>query len=142
MTQPTLKHNWTEFNLVQLKFRVKGSDKLVTWMEISVKTKNFIIIIDIKRGKVCKYRMPQFKNFRFQMSVPLKLCILDPLLVKPKCVWEAVVFFNFRKFVYIFQLFVYNFSNKLPPLKHILALPTWGQKCTVFKIQPFTFENF
>ena len=45
----------------------------------------------------------------FQMAAPLKLCISDPMLIKPKCVWEAVVFFNFRKFVYIFQLFVYNF---------------------------------
>ena len=46
------------------------------------------------------------------MAVPLKLCIFDLTLVKPKCVWEAVVFFNFRKFVYIFQLFVYNFFKK------------------------------
>ena len=36
-------------------------------------------------------------------AVPLELCISDPMLVKPKCVREAVVFFNFRKFVYIFN---------------------------------------
>ena len=42
------------------------------------------------------------------------------------CLRDGVVFFNFRKFVYIFQLFVYNFSKKkLPPLKRILALPTY-----------------
>ena len=46
------------------------------------------------------------------MAVYLKLCISDHILVKPKCVLEAVVFFNFRKFVFIFQLFVYNFSEK------------------------------
>ena len=68
------------------------------------------------------------RNFWFQMAITLKLSISDPMLVKPKCVWEAVVFFNFRK---KFQLFVYNFSKKLPPLKRILTLPTWGQKCLV-----------
>ena len=51
-------------------------------------------------------------------------CRFDPVLVKPKCVWETVVVFNFQKFVYFFQLFVYNFSNKIPPPKRILALPT------------------
>ena len=35
--------------------------------------------------------------------------------------------------MYIFQLFVYNFSNKLPPLKHILALPN-GVKNAPFQI--------
>ena len=33
-------------------------------------------------------------KFLFQMAVPLKLSISDPMLVKPKCVWEAVVFFK------------------------------------------------
>ena len=51
-------------------------------------------------------------------------------------------FFNFGKFVYIFQLFVYNFSNKLPPLKHILALPTWGQKRIVSELWSFEIKNF
>ena len=26
------------------------------------------------------------QNFRFQMTVPLSVCISDPMLVKPKCV--------------------------------------------------------
>ena len=29
------------------------------------------------------------RNFLFQMAVPLKLSISDPMLVKPKCVWEV-----------------------------------------------------
>ena len=32
------------------------------------------------------------QNPLFQMAVPLKLCISYPMLVKPKCVWEAVIF--------------------------------------------------
>ena len=51
-------------------------------------------------------------------------------------------FFNFRKFVYIFQLFVYNFSKNLPPLKHILALPTQGQICIVTELQPLEISTF
>ena len=34
------------------------------------------------------------------------------------------------------QIFVNQ--NNLPPLKHILALPTMGQICTVSVLQPFT----
>ena len=30
----------------------------------------------------------------------------------------------------------------LPPLKHILALSTEGQMCTVSVLQPFAFDNF
>ena len=52
------------------------------------------------------------------------------------------VFTNFRKFVYIFQLFVYNFLKKPPSLKHILALPTWGQKCLVSEIEQIEKVNF
>ena len=42
----------------------------------------------------------------------------------------------------IFQLFVYNFSIKTPPLKHILALPTWGQKRLVSEIEKIEKVNF
>ena len=52
------------------------------------------------------------QNFPFQMAITLKLSSSDPMLVKPKCVWEAAVFFSILKFFFIFQLFVYNFSKK------------------------------
>ena len=32
--------------------------------------------------------------------------------------------------------------KKLPPLIHILALPTQGQKCTIFEVQPINFVIF
>ena len=32
-----------------------------------------------------------------------------------------------KELVYIFQLFVYNFLNKVSALKRVLALLTWGQ---------------
>ena len=35
----------------------------------------------------------QNQNPLFQMAVPLKLCIFDPMFVKPKYVWRAVIFF-------------------------------------------------
>ena len=52
------------------------------------------------------------------------------------------VFFSFRKFVYILQLFVYNFLKKPPPLKHILALPTWGQECLRLETELIEKVNF
>ena len=45
-------------------------------------------------------------------------------------------FFNFQKFVYILQLFVYNFSNNLPPLKHIRS----NKRC--FWVTVFYLCNF
>ena len=45
------------------------------------------------------------QNCQKYMAVALKQCILDPKLVKPKRVWEAVDLFYFWKFVY-------NFSKK------------------------------
>ena len=40
----------------------------------------------------------------------------------------------------IFKLFVYNFRNKWMPLKHILALLTWGQKC-IFQRHSHLFQQ-
>ena len=34
------------------------------------------------------------QNPLFQKAVAIKLCISDPMLVKPKLVWEAVVFYD------------------------------------------------
>ena len=34
------------------------------------------------------------------------------------------------------------FKKKLPPLKRILALPSWGQKCLVLEVQLFEINNF
>ena len=33
-------------------------------------------------------------------------------------------------------------KNKCRPLKHILALPTWGQKCVFSELWPFELANF
>ena len=33
-------------------------------------------------------------------------------------------------------------EKKLPPLKPILALPTWGQICFVLEAEPFEITNF
>ena len=63
------------------------------------------------------------QSFPFQMAVTLKLSSSDPMLVKPKCVWEVAVFWkiankqltNVNKFLKI--------EKKLPLLKAILALP-------------------
>ena len=32
--------------------------------------------------------------------------------------------------------------KKLPPLKPILALPTWGQKCFLSEAEPFEISDF
>ena len=45
------------------------------------------------------------------MALALKRCIVDPKLIKPKCIWEVVGFFYFQKLVYKFLQLVYNFSK-------------------------------
>ena len=34
------------------------------------------------------------QNLKFLLAITLKVCISDPLLVKPKCVWEASIYFE------------------------------------------------
>ena len=65
------------------------------------------------------------------------------MLVRPKCGWEVVFFSIFENL--IFSAVCLQYLDKLPPLKRILALPTYGQKCTVSKLQSFIFvilKNF
>ena len=82
------------------------------------------------------------QNFRFRIEIAQDLCISDPKLVKPKCVSGVADFFSFQLFVYNFQLFVYNFLKNPPLLKHILALPTWGQECIDPEIFQFEIKHF
>ena len=37
---------------------------------------------------------------------------------------------------------LFTFFKKLLPFKHILALPTWGQKCLFSELQPIEIKNF
>ena len=76
------------------------------------------------------------------MAVELNRCIFDPLLVKPKCVWETVdLSKNCKPTAEICKL-ILKIEINLPPLKRILALPTKGLKYTVSVPHPFTFDNF
>ena len=54
-----------------------------------------------------------------EMAVALKQCIFDPMLVKPKCVWEVADFLKNckQRCKQIFQ----NWKD-LSPFKHILSL--------------------
>ena len=77
------------------------------------------------------------------MAVTLKVCISDPMLVKPKWVWEVAGFFwkNCKQTAEKCKQIFENWK-KLPPLKLILALPTKGQKCILSDLQPFEVATF
>ena len=52
-------------------------------------------------------------------------------------------FFQFSKNLFtLFSCLFTIFQKKLPPLKRILALPTWGQKRLVLEVQLFEINNF
>ena len=71
------------------------------------------------------------QNLKFVLAMILKVCISDPMLLKPKCVWEAVVFFNFRK---NFQLFVYNFSKKAFTSQTHFGFNNIGSEMHIFRV--------
>ena len=64
------------------------------------------------------------QSFPFQIAITLKLCISDPTLVKPKCVWEVAVFLKNCKQTAVKCKQILKIEKNLSPLKHILALPT------------------
>ena len=43
------------------------------------------------------------QNLKFVLAITLKICISDPMLVKPKCVWEVKSFLFFSCLFTIFQ---------------------------------------
>ena len=64
------------------------------------------------------------QNLLFQFALSLKLSISDPMLIKPKCVWEVEVFLKNCKQTAEKCKQIFKNWKKPPPLKHILALPT------------------
>ena len=78
------------------------------------------------------------------MAITLKIRISDPMLVG-----KAKMCFGWLRLFLIIvniQLKIVNKQlkneNKWRPPKHILALPTWGQKCIFSELQPFELATF
>ena len=59
---------------------------------------------------------------------------ISPHVSKAKMSLRGGSFFQFSNCVLFFK--------KLPPLKCILALPTWGQICTISMLQPFLSDFY
>ena len=74
------------------------------------------------------------------MSVALKQCVLDPMLVKPKC---CSYFEKCKQIAEKVNRFL-KIEKKLLPLKSkcIYTLTTWGQIYTISVLQSFAFDNF
>ena len=78
-----------------------------------------------------------YQNLLIQMTLTLKICIFDPMLVKPKCVFEASI--DLRKIVNK-QL---KNENKWRPAKHLISL----LKCDLYlranyaRISPFRYSS-
>ena len=58
-------------------------------------TKTMHIWPYVGKAKMClRESLIEYRHIlQFQIAVAQKRCIFDPMLKKPKCVWEAVVFF-------------------------------------------------
>ena len=68
------------------------------------------------------------------MALAQKQCMFDPMSIKPKPVFWVVGFLKNYKQI---AKNVNKFFKTLLLLKHIVALPTLGQICTVLVLQPF-----
>ena len=86
-----------------------------------------------------------FEQWKFQMAVALKGCNFDPMLVKPKCVWELV---DFLKNCNKNQLKIVNKFSKIEKFYHI-SNAFWLYKHRVKSaqfqhsiLQPFTLNKF
>ena len=62
------------------------------------------------------------RNFLFQIAPLLNWYIFDPMLVKPKCVWQVAVFFSVSWFFQAFEIYVW----KIARIKH-QRLWSWGK---------------
>ena len=66
---------------------------------------------------------------------------IEMLLVRSPSVIPFVYFCRNFIFFYFSQKSIFC-HKKLPPLKPILTLPTWGQICMVSDRKPFEMKNF
>ena len=73
------------------------------------------------------------------MALAQKQCMFDPMSIKPKPVLWVVGFLKNYKQI---AKNVNKFFKTLLLLKHILALPTLGQICTITGLQPFEISTF
>ena len=90
---------------------------------ITVRTEQIVLQGDVNQNQL------------FQMAVPLKLCISDPTYVnKVKMrLRGGSFFFNCRKFIYIFQPFVYNFSKKFTASRTHFGFTNIGSEMHSFR---------
>ena len=51
------------------------------------------------------------QNLLFQMAISLEICISDPMLVKPKCVLGAYIYFHFSAVCLQFSAVCLQFSK-------------------------------
>ena len=51
------------------------------------------------------------QNLKFVLAITLKVCISDPMLVKPKCVWEVKVFYFSAVCLQFFKKKNFHLSN-------------------------------
>ena len=75
--------------------RLSGK-KLTFFREINIlPLKSLSLINKWKSQTNCKIQGDPNQNLLLQLAITLKICISDPMLVKPKWVLEAYIYFDF-----------------------------------------------
>ena len=73
------------------------------------------------------------QKLQLQMAVPLKLCIFDPMLVKPKCVQGVADFFKFSAACLQFSAVCLQFPKISATLQTTFGLYNMGSKMHSFR---------
>ena len=84
-------------------------------------------------GKRTLLQCVPIENYQDEMAVALKQCIFDPMLVKPKSVWQVVVLFFFLFLKNGKQTTEKSLKNKNYLLPNAFWLYQHGVKCALFK---------
>ena len=88
------------------------------------------------------YRVTQKKICYFiQMVMALKICILDLMLVEPKCVWVIQVYFRFSAVCLQILALCYRFL-KIWSTKTHFGSTNMGSNMHIFVLWPFDVANF
>ena len=117
------------------KRKISFQLKNISWSQSTTVTRLLILQGDPNR------------NFLFQMALQLKQIIFDPMLVKWKLVWEAVVFYTFqikmwKMAVSIVWLHDLVDSSRLVIMRSLVRiLPGAPKKCLLLE-KLFTFQFF
>ena len=130
---------YLQYSINHLELRVK-ENCWMWWRWVPIKIFKHLIYIIIVRDVV---QGDPNQNLLIQMAITLKICISYPMLVKPKCLWDAKVFLKFVNKQLKNQINSKHTKGfKAPKLNLIKWTCVWGKGLVIVPAQtPIRISN-